>query len=712
MSSFFEKAVPVWLKGLETEKTVTIGLYTTACGKKATLKVATSGFYRVFLNGEFVSYGPARCAKGFFRVDEVELSLSSGENSLAIEAVNYHITSFASQLQSGFIEAELSVDGRVTAATGHSGFDTFRLDERVRRLQRFSYQRPAAEGYRLTPDVHNWRVGGVSVSAVPFETCKTEQKELLPRGIAPFKVSTVAFEKRLSEGSFITGVIPQKYRKDRSLTHVGDPAEAELSGWQENELEWHLSDDVQEWKTVEMKADGSDYTDETVLKSGQFEILSLPSEKTGFIAAEIECKASGSLYFTMDETLRESGDVDPNSMQCTNIIRLDVKEGNYSFSTAEPFGFKYMRVSCVEGEFAVKGLRIIELKCTQTVKAEYQGTDPTLKKVFNAAVETFKQNAVDIFMDCPTRERAGWLCDSFFTARTERALTHDNVIERNFLENYKLPESFEFLPDGMIPMCYPADALVHQFIPNWAMWFVLQLEDHYYRTGDLEFVRSFKKRVYGLLKYFERFENADGLLERLENWVFVEWSKANDFVQDINFPTNMIYCRMLTAVSVLFDDQNAAQKAQKLAECIRKRSFDGEFFTDNEVYRDGVPVSTGERTEVCQYYAFFTKIATPEQYPELWERLMTQFGPDRQKKGLWPEIHACNAFVGNYLRLELLRQHKKYEQLLSECIGFFEYMADRTGTLWENTYDRASCNHGFASYAAVFILEAQRYLNK
>ncbi len=712
MDNFFEKACPVWLKELETEKTVTMGLYSKVSGKNAILKIATSGFYRVFLNGEFVAHGPARCAKGFFRVDEVELTLENGQNHLSIEAANYYINSFASQMQEGFIQAEVSVDGVVTAATGVGGFKSFRLDERVRRVQRFSFQRPAAESYRLTPDVHNWRVGGKSSSAVPFETEDTDKKALLPRGISPFKVSRAGFEKKMSYGLFITGVKPEKYRKDRSLYNVGDPCKAELGGFKEDELEWHLSDDVQEWKTVELIPDTCDYSGETALKKGQFEILSLPAEKTGFIAAEIECKQNGTLYFTFDETLRPSGDVDPLSMQCTNIVRLDMTEGSYSFSTVEAFGFKYMRISVVEGEFTVKTPHIIELSCCEPITAEYKGSDPVLQKVFKAAVNTFRQNAVDIFMDCPTRERAGWLCDSFFTARTEFALTNSNTIERNFLENYNLPESFEFLPEGMIPMCYPADALHSTFIPNWAMWFILELEDRCERLGDKDFVLGFKDRVYGLLKYFEKFENADGLLEKLENWVFVEWSKANDFVQDINFPSNMIYYKVLRAVGNIFDDKSALQKSERLAEVIRKRSFDGKFFTDNEVYSDGKPISSGERSETCQYYAFFTDIATPETYPDLWKRLLTEFGPDRKTTGIWPEIWPSNAFVGNYLRLELLKRYGKYEQLLKECVGYFEYMADRTGTLWENTYDKASCNHGFASYAAVFILEAEKHLNK
>lgn len=83
--------------------------------------------------------------------------------------------------------------------------------------------------------------------------------------------------------------------------------------------------------------------------------------------------------------------------------------------------------------------------------------DPELKLIFEAALETYRQNAVDIFMDCPSRERAGWLCDSFFTARVEKLLTGKSLIEKSFLENFLHEDKYEHLPEGMLPMCYPAD---------------------------------------------------------------------------------------------------------------------------------------------------------------------------------------------------------------------------------------------------------------
>jgi hypothetical protein len=200
------------------------------------------------------------------------------------------------------------------------------------------------------------------------------------------------------------------------------------------------------------------------------------------------------------------------------------------------------------------------------------------------------------------------------------------------------------------------------------------------------------------------------LLEKLPGWVFVEWSAANSFTKDINFPTNMLYARALDAAARLLNESPLSCKAEKLRNIIRERSFDGEFFIDNEVYVDGVLTRTNNRTETCQYYAFFTGVATPETHNELWQRLLKEFGPERTKKGLHPEIHPSNAFIGNYLRLMLLDENGFYEQLLDESKGYFLYMAERTGTLWEFISTEASCNHGFASYTASMIKNASKAL--
>jgi alpha-L-rhamnosidase len=54
--------------------------------------------------------------------------------------------------------------------------------------------------------------------------------------------------------------------------------------------------------------------------------------------------------------------------------------------------------------------------------------------------------------------------------------------------------------------------------------------------------------------------------------------------------------------------------------------------------------------------------------------------------------------MGNVLRLELLSRAGLTDQLAREAIANLLYMADLSGTLWENTSDEASMNHAFESH--------------
>jgi len=285
----------------------------------------------------------------------------------------------------------------------------------------------------------------------------------------------------------------------------------------------------------------------------------------------------------------------------------------------------------------------------------------------------------------------------------EYELTGKSVIEKVFLENFLLPERFEYLPDGMFPMCYPADHPDGVFVPNWAMWLVLELREYVQRSNDKDMITAFKEKVYALFGYFERFLNSDGLLEKLESWVFLEWSKANELTQDVNYPTNMLYAEALDAAGGLYGDSMLTDQANRIRSEILRQSFDGQFFVDNAVRQNEELVLSGERTEICQYYAFFTNTATPESHPELWQILEKDFGPVREKTGKYPEIWPANAFIGNYLRLELLSRYGNYQKTFDDIEKYFYKMAEQSGTLWELDSPIASLNHGFASHVIIWL---------
>ncbi len=376
--------------------------------------------------------------------------------------------------------------------------------------------------------------------------------------------------------------------------------------------------------------------------------------------------------------------------------------GQTDFTFFDIYGYRYAAIFVIDGEIELNGFSVIEYKNPLSGARTLNCTDPVIQNIYSAALETARQNTVDLYMDCPTRERAGWLNDSYFSAQAEFAVTGKTVVEDAYIENCLL-HSCPDIPEGMLPMCYPSDHFNKNFIPQCAMWFILELEQYVQRNPNFDINRA-KAVSDGILKFFADYENEYGLLEDLPAWSFIEWSKANEWVSGVNFPSNMMYCAAMRAIGRLYGDKSLIEKAEKLREAIISISYNGNFFRD-QAHRDdnGKLIAYPDRiTEVCQYYAFRFLVAEPADFPELYRTMLADFYPNTP---LWENIPKVNSIPGMYLRLELLKEWGKDEMLIKEITDFFGHMAQITGTLWENKYiHQGSLNHGLAAYVAAMLL--------
>ncbi len=658
-SRFFQKAVPVWVDSRNVKNDN--GTYVlTSSGRHNSkqqeenltvsfrakfeiedffdvkLKLAASSRYRVFINGEFLGHGPCVAGHGYYRVDEYNLK---------------------DKLHLG--------DNTVAIEVVGYNVDSY-----------FQINQPAFLQAELTNNNRVIAYTSTENRAELFEAAILQQrKQDVPR---------YSFQRAHAEAYRLAPDF-------RAWTKSGDDTDFRVLKLEKTAAK----------KLIERRVRYPDYSIRKSQHQVNDSIYKFECNSTGFIGAQVVANTPVRLRFFWDEILNGEGDIHPYRLGCQNEISYELEPGTYHLESFEPYTLQYLKVRIESGDGVVSEPYIRQYVNGDVAQAGFACSDTSMNRIFDAALETYKQNALDIFMDCPHRERAGWLCDSYFTARVAFNFSGNTLIETNFLENFLLPESFEFLPKGMLPMCYPADHSNANYIPNWAMWYVLQLEEYVKRSGDHQMIVESRQRVADLLDFFVPYENEFGLLESLEKWVFVEWSKANKFVQDVNYPTNMLYASMLETAGRLYDWPQLVIKANRIRKVIREQAFDGQFFIDNAVRVDGVLVPQPEnRTETCQYYAFFFETAKPESYPELWKTLVGDFGPEREAKKLYEEIYPSNAFIGNYLRLELLSRYGEADQMVRESVKYFEPMAQLTGTLWENVHTRASLNHGFASHIA------------
>ena len=689
----FLKAIPVWAEGLEKEINRHLMFNTNidfTDKKNTVIRLTASCAYSVKVNGEFFAMGPARAGHGHYRVDEYVLDnvLDGAANKIEILVAGYNQNSFYWLDQPSFLCAEILKDGEAIAWTSanRDDFKAYNFAERVVKVQRYSFQRPAAE-------VYDYNRKTDYTAPVKLVHATAEDKVFIERGIF-----YPEYEKEPAKSIICKGTVgvseKDSYYDDRAIVNVGEM----IKGFPIDELEV-----CSVWEAQKLDFDATDYTVSDnapiILPKDTFAVYDMGKNSNGLMGFDIECEEDITLYALFDEIILDNdpNKIDITRLTCSNVIMWKLPKGKYSILSYEPYGYKYLRMVSMGGSAKISDMHIRRVGFYMPDK-KIKTDNPKLKAVFDAAIETFRQNVCDIYMDCASRERGGWLCDSFFTSRVEKTLTGKSEVERNFLENFLQPDSFKCIPKGMLPMCYPGDHYDYSFIPNWAMWYVVELEEYLARSGDVEFIESAKPKMYALLNYFKGLENSDGLLEHLKSWVFVEWSKANDFVQDINFPSNMLYSKMKKVMSRLYNDKTLADEAEALDKKIKELSFGGKFFRDNAVYEDGKLVLTENYTEACQYYAFHTGVATPEEFPELWETLLKDFGPQRKQTGKWSEVYFANAFIGNYLRLDLLNIYGYNEEILDNMEGYFYYMAEQTGTLWEHDGTYASCCHGFASH--------------
>lgn len=716
MTSFIV-AKPIWLSGKEQERNIFVGFAATLAGNPANciLKITGASFYKMYLNGLFLHFGPAKAPHDHARIDRIDLTdhLNPGTNHLAIEVAGYNSPAYNGIKMRPFLQAEVLVDGTAAVYTGAAGqFAALELTGHRQKVLRYAVARHYTEAYDLDPD--SWQTDWqISDRWLPGASLSEPALDLryLERGAPYPEYEPILPVRRLQAQPAI-----------KRQTAAGSPAAdlpwvyyLEKMDAERGLLFDHLDERcVEVFERYEFPVDLSSASEngslnETVpLQAGAFATYVLPRIEVGFIQTRITALEDSILYVIFDEKIINNRLTSEN--HCLNAIKYKLKKSGkpYELASFEPYGLQYAALVVDTGRVLVHAFSLTELAHPKQPLYQFQCTSPELNEILTAAVHTFRHNALDIFMDCASRERAGWLCDSCFTARGEAFWGSGSSIGRISMQNYRLYTPHDDIPAGMLPMNYPGDHLDHCFIPQWALWFVVQL-DEYLRGNPNDQAEVYRNVCYGLLAFLQKYRNEDGLLESLPGWNFVEWSQANQWVLDVSYPTNMLYSKALQIIGSLFDDADLLRQSRQVKAEIVRQSFDGTCFIDNAVRDENKLLHlTGNRSEVCQYYACYFDVADVglPLYAGFRSLIFDIFGPDRERQGVRPDIAYANAFMGNYLRMELLMRWGCHRKLLDEIVAYFLPMARTTGTLWEMMKPDCSLDHGFASFIGVLITKS------
>ncbi|MBQ9781208.1 MAG: hypothetical protein IJW00_09735 [Clostridia bacterium] len=669
--------------------------------------------YRLYINGELVMHGPARTTHGYCRVDDVDVSLylQEGLNSIGVEIMVYGDVyngySNDCTLESGMFIGELTVDGKVVCATGVDDWTVLRLSARAPHAQRISHSREAAEVYYLDDEYDSWKTGRADfVSAALMDESDT-----------PVYLTHVALRPTLNEHP-ITQLVEYGscfIEKDKPLTSLfyekHSPYYASLS---ERPLE-----DCR--RTVERAFNGISVKRESDILSvvgegDKFVLFDGVESRVGFIGIEFSCAHDGIVDIVHSELLNPDGSI---PYYHDVVTRLHVKAGKaHSFITMEPCLARYIKIYFRgTGDVKLYSLSMLDYAYPDEMRSGFQCSDDNINRLYNAAKKTLILNTMDIFMDCPERERGGWLCDSLWTARAARMMLSDTRVEKEFIENFLLTPA-EGMFHAFFPEAYPGqkpDFKGMTGITTWTFWLMCQLTEYVERTGDFAFRDTYADRVAAFVKGSYDFIGQSGLLENLP-WLFIDWSMSNwgEYQQPISTPANALYAYMLTDLGRLYGRADWCEQGEKMRRILREAILaESELgmntlttFPDSfEMGGDGRLHGRGKVSESGMATALWAGLFLPGEAPLMEDIVINRMGPS-PTYATDPMIGKSQLFIGLCIRLDLLTRMGAYDKMYQDMLAIYEpQLREGPGTLWENQIiDTSSRCHGFTAHAGVHLM--------
>ncbi len=677
------------------------------------IRLTARNLYRLYINGEVVMHGPARTAHGYCRVDEMDVTdrLIDGVNHIAVEVIEYgnrcegyNRYSNDSTMEDGLFITEIVADGQVLTATGRDDWKVCRIHARAPQSERISHSRECTEIYTLDDTYYLWKLGLGEFSPVVL----AEQEPIyLTHEALPPTLEEIPFTDLLDSGAC-------RIDGDMKL----EPLFYEANSAYYASLPEHPTADCRRTVEAERGHVRAEYGEDglTLIPADTEDFYALwdgGESQIGFIRLAVTCERAGVIDLVHSELLNPDGTIP----YYHNIVtRLHVPAGLTEFITMEPALARYMMIYFRGvGIVTMHGLSVLDDAYPDEHRTAFLCSDDNVNRLYKAAKKTLLLNTLDIFMDCPERERGGWLCDSLWTARAAALMLSDSRVEREFIENFLLtPANGMF--HGFFPEVYPA--LKHNYaemtgITTWSFWLMCEVCEFIRRTGDIAFRDEHKPRIAAFVKGSKDFIGKSGLLENLP-WLFIDWSMSNygEYQQPVSTPANALYAFMMTELGETFEEPDWVAEGQRIRSILRAAIVGGgdpdhmRLIPDSfQVDENGGLHSKGRFSEAAMYTALWSGLFTAEEAPMLAKTVRDKMGPaPRFAKD--PNVGGSQLFIGLCIRLDMLCRQGYFDKMYEDMLAIYEpQLKEGPGTLWENeAIDTSSRCHGFTSHAGVHLM--------
>jgi len=156
-----------------------------------------------------------------------------------------------------------------------------------------------------------------------------------------------------------------------------------------------------------------------------------------------------------------------------------------------------------------------------TLNAHIQTKDPEYGKMLDVGWRTARLCAFETYSDCPYYEQLQYIGDGRIQALVSLFNSGDDRLVKNALNQIDQSR----IPEGLTASRHPS--YTPQYINTFSLWYIGMLHDYMMYGADQEFVKAKLEGQRQILSFFKRFQDQDGSLKNPPYWSFTDWVTAN-----------------------------------------------------------------------------------------------------------------------------------------------------------------------------------------
>ncbi len=467
------------------------------------IRIFGCDLYRLYMDNEERSEGPARFAEAQPEYDEIELRLEAGEHTLAVIAHYY------------------GVPTRMTANRLPAFLQAVVLRESGRPLD-LTWQCRELDAYLPVQRRVNGQLGWTEhcdTRLLPEEFAADDAGWVTPGQVQPWPHSDTPH--------YIASDIRCMYQSmDGKL--LGEGCYVDRFGYEKDDppVRFMLRD-----------LHSSGFTPDGVWYRFDFGKIGLYRPVFSIEAPEGAVVETG-----YSESLTDARVVPVISLSASSSCHMDrwvAKGGEQTLSTYSYRGFRYLELHIAAPAATVRlhGMTVRQRSYFGLARGSFESSDPLLNRIWILCAETLQSCSEDALTDTPVRERGQWLGDAVTACLEVANVAYgDLTLIRRSLEQAALCRR----EDGMIVGCYPG-----QIIPvsSYAMLWISSCMRYYGLTGDIEWMRMQHPAATEVVDFYLKHLTEHGV-QPLPYWDFLDWGHMVD-KNEINVALNVLVWKAL-----------------------------------------------------------------------------------------------------------------------------------------------------------------------